>query len=51
VTHAEVPVLQKRFATSMDEGFYFLIDIGVHILGNRLIQNKVDAMTATFKAE
>jgi len=35
----------------MDERFHFLIDIGVHIFGNRLIQHKVDGMTAYFKAE
>jgi hypothetical protein len=37
-------VSQQRFATSMNKRFDFLVNISVHVLGNRLIQNKVDAV-------
>ena len=45
VTHAKVSILQKCFATCVDEWFYFLIYILVHISSNSLIQYKINAIT------
>ena len=45
VTYTYVSIPQECFATCVDKWFYVLIYIDVHISGNGLIQNEVNAIT------